>query len=63
MAHYKYEEITNKEMSRKQFLAFIGLGLVSILGFSNIIKTLTTASKKTDTTKSRAGYGNSVYGL
>jgi hypothetical protein len=62
MAHYKYDEITNKEMSRKQFLAFIGLGLVSILGFSNIIKTLTTASKKTDS-KSRAGYGNSVYGL
>lgn len=53
------EEILSKEMSRKEFLATVGLGLASVMGFSSIIKMLTGKHQQQS---SGFGYGSSAYG-
>lgn len=37
-------ELLQREMTRKQFLATLGLGLASVFGFSGIIRLLTGKS-------------------
>ena len=50
-----------KEMTRKEFIATLGLAMASILGFSTIIHLLTGKSL-THSGISRSGYGSSSYG-
>ena len=52
--------LMQKEMSRKEFLATIGLGVASIFGFSAILKMLFGKGEQNQT--SSAGYGSSAYG-
>lgn len=47
-----------KEMTRKEFLATMGFGLASVLGFSSIIGLLSGKSYK----HVNSGYGSSLYG-
>lgn len=57
--------LLQKEMSRKEFLATLGLAGASVLGFSSIIKLLTGKSLQTQlgtTHKSGYGYGGNAYG-
>ncbi|MBI1857090.1 hypothetical protein HY003_02725 [Candidatus Saccharibacteria bacterium] len=54
--HKQISNLFNKEMSRKEFLATTGLGLASILGFSSVIKLLSSKSNRAN------GYGSSPYG-
>jgi hypothetical protein len=58
------DTLLQKEMSRKEFLATLGLGLASIMGFSTIIHLLTgkTFSSHINTHISTSGYGSSAYG-
>jgi len=56
------ETLLNKEMTRKEFLGTLGLGLASILGFSSIIHFLTGKSSQQHGRTASAGYGTSVYG-
>lgn len=56
--HKQLDELFQKEMSRKEFLAAIGFGLASVFGFSHIIRALTGKSGKTNA----RGYGSSPYG-
>jgi hypothetical protein len=49
--------LMQKEVTRKEFLAMLGLGIATILGFGSLIRML---SGKHDSTVS--GYGSSVYG-
>lgn len=50
-----------KEMSRKEFLATLGLGVVSILGFSSMINLLFGKGQERNGS-SNFGYGSSPYG-
>lgn len=50
-------ELVQKEMSRKEFLATVGFGLASIFGLSTILRML--GHKPAHTAQ---GYGSSVYG-
>ncbi|HUS25839.1 MAG TPA: hypothetical protein VMY99_00630 [Nevskiaceae bacterium] len=54
------EHIMQKEMTRKEFLATLGFGIASLLGFSSIIRFMFGR----DHTGQRAthGYGASFYG-
>lgn len=55
--------LMQKEMSRKEFLATLGLGMASVMGFSAIIRLLT--GKSIDGHLKRhvsSGYGSSPYG-
>jgi len=53
-------ELMDKEMSRKEFLATVGFGIASIMGLSTILKFLT--GKKTQQQASGYGYGGGAYG-
>jgi len=48
------QTITQKEMSRKEFLTLVGLAGVSIFGFANVLRLLKGQAK--------VGYGSSAYG-
>jgi hypothetical protein len=50
--------LMQKEVTRKEFLAMLGLGVATLLGFGSIIRLL--SGNKHDS--SVAGYGTSVYG-
>ena len=51
--------IMQREMTRKEFLATIGFGVASIFGFSTLIRLLTG---KGGTQHASMGYGASAYG-
>jgi len=55
------ENIMQKEMTRKEFLATLGLGIASIMGVSQIVHMLSGKSLG-HYLKSSAGYGSSAYG-
>ena len=58
------DELLQKDMTRQEFIATLGLGIISILGFSSILKFLlegTNPSHKA-ASPSRHGYGASSYG-
>jgi hypothetical protein len=55
--------ILQREVTRKEFLATLGLGVASVMGFSNLIRLLTGKSVESHLThKSSSGYGSSGYG-
>lgn len=55
------EDMMNREVTRKEFLATVGFGVASILGFSSIIKFIFGRGNQQQAT-SRMGYGSSSYG-
>lgn len=53
------DEVMNKEMTRKEFLATLGFGIASIMGFSTVLRFLFgRGSQQT----ANAGYGANAYG-
>jgi hypothetical protein len=54
------DSIMEKEMTRKEFIAVLGFGVASVLGFSTIIHLLT--GKRSPLHHVTMGYGSSVYG-
>ncbi len=55
------DTIAHKEMTRKEFLATVGVGLVSLTGLSSILKLL-SGGKSTPHHAVSSGYGSSPYG-
>lgn len=62
MTPYSYDALAQKEMSRKEFLAVIGLGLITVLGLANALKTIGGLQKNTAPRSRGPGYGQSAYG-
>jgi hypothetical protein len=59
------DTLLQKEMSRKEFLATLGFGLASIMGFSTLIHLFTGKSFNSHLDQQNQvshGYGSSVYG-
>lgn len=57
------EELMQKELSRKEFLALVGAGVVSVFGFSQILKALLEQKPAgRQQTTAAVGYGGSAYG-
>lgn len=54
----QFSNLLEKEISRKEFLITLGLGIASILGFSTIIKLLFGKSDKEHPTVGTSTYGN-----
>jgi hypothetical protein len=57
------DAVLEREMSRREFLSILGLGLASILGFSTIVRLL--SGKSLDhhfQGPSLSGYSNGAYG-
>lgn len=61
----KYQELIGKELSRKDFLKFIGGGIVVLFGMSNFINYLShfhrTGTPK-PTIENRHGFGSRTFG-
>ena len=61
----KYQELIGKELSRKDFLKFIGGGIIVLFGMSNFISYLShfhrTGTPKT-ITDSAHGFGSRKFG-
>jgi len=53
--------ITQKEVTRKEFLGMSGLAIASVFGFGTLIK-LITGKSLTNHSSVVAGYGSSAYG-
>ena len=51
-----------KQMSRKEFLQYVGSGLLVMFGVSGLLKALTGQSMHRNTTPQDIGYGSSNYG-
>jgi len=59
------KDLLEKKMSRKQFLAHLGLSLVSLVGVHAAIQALTEPGKKAvkkDSTKPVRKFGSGTYG-
>jgi hypothetical protein len=56
------DHIIQKEMSRKEFLATLGFGMASIMGFSSIIHLLTGKSFSHHGVSHASGFGSGAYG-
>lgn len=54
--------LTQKEVTRKEFLTAVGFGVMSIMGIGSIVKLLTGKHGLTSGRSSSAGYGSSAYG-
>jgi Trp operon repressor len=53
--------LMQKEVTRKEFLATLGLGIATIMGFGSIIRFL-SGKNQSSLNAVPAGYGSSVYG-
>lgn len=53
------ETLMHKEMTRKEFLATIGLGIATALGFGSLIRLLNGKSSLHNVS---SGYGSNTYG-
>jgi hypothetical protein len=53
------QQLLQKDVTRKEFIGVVALGLVSILGFSSIIHFLTGHSGRS---VAQRGYGSGPYG-
>jgi len=60
------EDITQQQMTRKEFLTTLGMGLLSLFGVSTFVRLLLgkrELKSKSSQTQSRSyGYGSSPYG-
>jgi Trp operon repressor len=57
----KVNELLQKEMTRKEFLATLGFGAATVFGFSSILGFLTGKSNPFQQQQTM-GYGNGAYG-
>lgn len=58
----KINDLLQKEMTRKEFLATLGFGIASLLGFSTVIKLISGRENPLETHNSPVGYGGGAYG-
>jgi len=56
----RLENILQKEMTRKEFLATLGLGLISVLGMGAVVRLL--FGKARGASHTATSYGASAYG-
>ncbi|MGZ6004800.1 MAG: hypothetical protein ACXWLH_01475 [Candidatus Saccharimonadales bacterium] len=61
MIQRELQKLFTKEMNRKEFLAHIGAGALTIIGVTNLIKHLSEFNGSKPRPSS-AGYGLSAYG-
>ncbi len=62
--HKPVDQLLKKEMDRRQFLAHIGAGALTIMGVSGLIKGLVNYSGRSShhLSSGSGGYGGSSYG-
>lgn len=63
---HKVDELMQQEVSRKDFLRYVGLALLSMVGISSMLQNIQTSlgghDAKADSRRQTSGYGSSAYG-
>ena len=63
MIQRELQKLFTKEMNRKEFLAHVGAGMLTLIGISGLLKHLVNYNTSGTPTKQVAsGYGLSAYG-
>lgn len=57
----KIKKVLDTEMDRKEFLRYVGIVAVGVLGINNLISSITKPIQKTKKPET-GGYGRSAYG-
>lgn len=55
------DELLNREMTRKEFLQYVGTALLGVVGISGLLKSLQIDNTRTKK-RVAASYGSSAYG-
>ena len=55
-------DIFQQELSRKQFLQYMGVAVLGIIGVTGFMQRLRTSFGPANKTKADTGYGKSAYG-
>jgi hypothetical protein len=58
---HQLDMLLQKKMTRKEFLATLGLGVASIFGITSLLRLLTDQNRSSNANSPR-GYGSSTYG-
>lgn len=58
----KLNDLMQKEMTRKEFLATMGFGVATVFGLSSLIGLLTGKNNNPFQQQNTMGYGNGAYG-
>lgn len=58
----KIDDILNREVSRKEFLAIAATAIISAIGVSSMIKNISGTFSKKGANSSSLNYGGDVYG-
>lgn len=59
----KFQDLLHQEVSRKEFLRYIGIALLSVIGVASMIQNLSgTINTPNQNANQTSGYGTSVYG-
>ena len=56
------QNLLNKKLSRKEFVQYLGVGLLAATGISGIMKAFAPPSRPEGLTAKQTGYGASAYG-
>jgi hypothetical protein len=56
------QQLLQRDVNRKEFIATVGFGMVSIMGFSSIIHFLTGHKSGRSVASASRGYGSGPYG-
>jgi hypothetical protein len=60
--HKQLNSLVKKEMTRKEFVATLGFGAATVMGFGSVLKLLGAGSHNTKQHAVSGGYGSSPYG-
>jgi hypothetical protein len=55
-------DLMHKEMTRKEFLTTLGLGIATAFGFGSLLRLLTGKESLLPHTHAASGYGSGTYG-
>jgi hypothetical protein len=58
----KISDLMQKDMTRKEFLATLGFGVATVLGFSTLLRLITGKNNNPFHQQSAVGYGGGTYG-
>lgn len=58
----RINDLLQKEMTRKEFIATLGFGVATIMGFASILQLLGKKNPLQQHASSYYGYGGGVYG-
>jgi hypothetical protein len=57
------QKILTKEMTRKEFLSYIGVFMLTLLGISSLLKNLSTLNPRKTRKLTKSSFGRGAYGV